>query len=239
MPLSFLSYNLLKSKARLGGRYMRKHSMKELIFQHMKDHLSIYLFVSVLFLMGVIFGAVIVNSMTISQKEDLFYYLNQFFGQLSQGKAASSKDMFLQSLLHNMKYLGLMWILGISVIGLPVIFIMVFLKGIVVGFTVGFLVNQMGINGFFLSFVSVLPQNLLLIPAYLIMGTCAIAFSMRLIRQLFVKRSLTEAPVHWFGRYAFVLVLILVMSVISSFLEAFLSPLLMEKVIDLIQVKSN
>ncbi|MEC3608912.1 stage II sporulation protein M [Bacillus glycinifermentans] len=218
---------------------MRKHSMKELIFQHMKDHLSIYLFVSVLFLMGVIFGAVIVNSMTISQKEDLFYYLNQFFGQLSQGKAASSKDMFLQSLLHNMKYLGLMWILGISVIGLPVIFIMVFLKGIVVGFTVGFLVNQMGINGFFLSFVSVLPQNLLLIPAYLIMGTCAIAFSMRLIRQLFVKRSLTEAPVHWFGRYAFVLVLILVMSVISSFLEAFLSPLLMEKVIDLIQVKSN
>ncbi|ATH92251.1 stage II sporulation protein M [Bacillus glycinifermentans] len=218
---------------------MRKHSMKELIFQHMKDHLSIYLFVSVLFLMGVIFGAVIVNSMTISQKEDLFYYLNQFFGQLSQGKAASSKDMFLQSLLHNMKYLGLMWILGISVIGLPVIFIMVFLKGIVVGFTVGFLVNQMGINGFFLSFVSVLPQNLLLIPAYLIMGTCAIAFSMRLIRQLFVKRSLTEAPVHWFGRYAFVLVLILVMSVISSFLEAFLSPLLMEKVIDLIQAKSN
>lgn len=239
MLLSFLSYNLLKSKARLGGRYMRKHSMKELIFQHMKDHLSIYLFVSVLFLMGVIFGAVIVNSMTISQKEDLFYYLNQFFGQLSQGKAASSKDMFLQSLLHNMKYLGLMWILGISVIGLPVIFIMVFLKGIVVGFTVGFLVNQMGINGFFLSFVSVLPQNLLLIPAYLIMGTCAIAFSMRLIRQLFVKRSLTEAPVHWFGRYAFVLVLILVMSVISSFLEAFLSPLLMEKVIDFIQVKSN
>ena len=46
------------------------------------------------------------------------------------------------------------------------------------------------------TIVSVLPQNILLIPAYLIMGTCAIAFSMRLIRQLFVKRSLAEAPVH-------------------------------------------
>ncbi|ASB88615.1 stage II sporulation protein M [Bacillus sonorensis] len=218
---------------------MRKHSMKELIFQHMKDHLSIYLFVSVLFLMGVIFGAVIVNSMTISQKEDLFYYLNQFFGQLSEGKAASSKEMFLQSLLHNMKYLGLMWILGISIIGLPVIFIMVFLKGIVVGFTVGFLVNQMGINGFFLSFVAVLPQNVLLIPAYLIMGTCAIAFSLRLIRQLFVKRSLTEAPVHWFGRYALVLVLIFAMSLISSFLEAYLSPLFMGKLMNYIQAKPN
>lgn len=239
MRLSFLSYNLLKSKARLGGRYMRKPTIKELIFQHMKDHLSIYLFVSVLFLMGVIFGAVIVNSMTIGQKEDLFYYLNRFFGQLSEGKAASSKEMFLRSFLHNMKYLGLMWILGISIIGLPVIFIMVFLKGIVVGFTVGFLVNQMGINGFFLSFVSVLPQNILLIPAYLIMGTCAIAFSMRLIRQLFVKRSLAEAPVHWFGRYAFVLVLILGMSLISSSFEAYLSPVLMEKLTEYVLPKQH
>ncbi|MFN2745502.1 MULTISPECIES: stage II sporulation protein M [Bacillus] len=218
---------------------MRKHTMKEQIFQHLKDHLSIYLFVSVLFLMGVIFGAVIVNSMTISQKEDLFYYLNRFFGQLSEGKAAGSKEMFVQSFLHNIKYLGLMWILGISIIGLPVIFIMVFLKGIVVGFTVGFLVNQMGINGFFLSFVSVLPQNVLLIPAYLIMGTCAIAFSLRLIRQLFVKRSITEAPAQWFGRYALVLLLILSMSFASSLLEAYLSPLLMEKLTNYILPKQH
>lgn len=86
--------------------------------------------------------------MTISQKEDLYYYLSQFFGQLSDGKQASSSDMFGQSIFHNVKYLGLMWILGISVIGMPIIFIMIFLKGIVVGFTVGFLVNQMGISGF-------------------------------------------------------------------------------------------
>lgn len=134
------------------------------------------------------FGAIIVNSMTISQKEDLFYYLNQFFGQLTNEKAAESKEMFLQSFLHHMKYLGLMWILGISIIGLPLIFLMIFLKGIVVGFTVGFLVNQMGLSGFFLSFVSVLPQNILLIPAYLVIGTCAIAFSIRLIGQLFMKK---------------------------------------------------
>lgn len=137
--------------------------------------------------------------------------------------------MFGQSIFHNAKYLGLMWILGISVIGMPIIFIMIFLKGIVVGFTVGFLVNQMGVSGFFLSFVSVLPQNVLLIPAYLIMGTCAIAFSLKLIRQLFVKRSLHDAPIQWFGRYAFVLLVILFLALISSLFEAYLSPVLMEK----------
>lgn len=208
---------------------MRKISYKDMFLGHVKDHLSLYIFVSVLFLMGVIFGAIIVNSMTISQKEDLYYYLSQFFGQLSDGKQASASDMFGQSIFHNAKYLGLMWILGISVIGMPIIFIMIFLKGIVVGFTVGFLVNQMGISGFFLSFVSVLPQNVLLIPAYLIMGTCAIAFSLKLIRQLFVKRSLHDAPIQWFGRYAFVLLVILFLALISSLFEAYLSPVLMEK----------
>ncbi|WP_430742158.1 stage II sporulation protein M [Bacillus atrophaeus] len=208
---------------------MRKTSYKEIFLRHVKDHLSIYVFVFVLFLIGVIFGAIIVNSMTMTQKEDLYYYLSRFFGQLSDGKQASGSDMFWQSVFHNVKYLGLMWILGISVIGMPVIFIMVFLKGIVVGFTVGFLVNQMGMNGFFLSFIAVLPQNVLLIPAYIIMGTVAIAFSLRLIRQLFVKRSINEAPIQWFGRYALVFILILILSLLSSVFEAFVSPLLMEK----------
>ncbi|MFF0881514.1 stage II sporulation protein M, partial [Bacillus velezensis] len=75
----------------------------------------------------------------------------------------------------------------------------------------------------------VLPQNIVLIPAYLIMGTCSIAFSLKLIRQLFVKRSLHDAPIQWFGRYAFVLILIVFFSVIASLLEAYVSPLFMEK----------
>lgn len=57
---------------------MRKISYKDMFLRHVKDHLSLYIFVSVLFFMGVIFGAIIVNSMTISQKEDLYYYLSQF-----------------------------------------------------------------------------------------------------------------------------------------------------------------
>ncbi len=46
---------------------------------------------------------------------------------------------------------------------------------------------------------------------------------------LFVKRSLHDAPIQWFGRYAFVLILIVFFSVIASSLEAYVSPLFMEK----------
>ncbi len=127
--------------------------MKKRLYQsdaasYFREHSSIFLFVVILFLMGVIFGAIVVNSMSITQKEDLFYYLSQFFGQVSDGKVAADQDLFLQSFFHNSKFIGLMWVLGISIIGLPVILILLFIKGMVVGFTVGFLVSQMGWNGF-------------------------------------------------------------------------------------------
>ena len=91
---------------------MKKKMYQNIVAAHFREHSSIYLFVVVLFLMGVIFGAVVVNSLRFNQKEDLAYYLSQFFGQVSNGKIASANDVFLQSLFHNSKFIGMMGILG-------------------------------------------------------------------------------------------------------------------------------
>src|SRR3954466_133707 len=106
---------------------MKKKVYQNIVVMHVREHSSIYLFVIVLFLMGVIFGAVVVNSLSFSQKEDLFYYLSQFFGQVSNGKVATSNDLFIQSFLHNSKFIGLMGLLGLSIIGLPIILILLFM----------------------------------------------------------------------------------------------------------------
>ena len=90
---------------------MKKKMYQSIVATHFREHSSIYLFVVVLFLMGVIFGAIVVNSLTFSQKEDLAYYLSQFFGEVSNGKIAASKDVFAQSLFHNSKFIGMMGIL--------------------------------------------------------------------------------------------------------------------------------
>ncbi|KAA0550351.1 stage II sporulation protein M [Bacillus sp. BGMRC 2118] len=212
---------------------MRKHSWKQTITQHLKDHSSIYLFVTVLFMMGIVFGAIVVNSLSISQKTDLYLYISRFFGQVSKGELTSSNEVFIQSYLHHIKYVALMWILGISIIGLPVILILLFLKGIVVGFTVGFLVNQLKWEGFLLSFVSVLPQNLIIIPALIIMGTVSVSFSLRLIGQIVVKRA--NMPfMQFFVRYTAVAVVVCLFILAASAFEAYSSPILMKQVVNII-----
>ncbi|WP_010284406.1 stage II sporulation protein M [Bacillus timonensis] len=213
---------------------MRKQqSYKKIVAAHFREHSSIYLFISVLFLMGVIFGAIVVNSLNPIQKEDLFFYLSRFFGEVSEGTYANSTDMFKQSFLHNLKYVGLMWILGISIIGLPIILILLFLKGVVVGFTVGFLVNQMGWSGFLLSFVSVLPQNLLIIPTFIVVGTVAVAFSLKMIRQQFMKR-MNEPILQLLTRYSLLMIAVSFVILTASAVEAFASPVLMKEIIDVV-----
>ena len=210
---------------------MKKKMYQNVVATHFREHSSIYLFVVVLFLMGVIFGAIVVNSLTFSQKEDLAYYLSQFFGEVSNGKIAASKDVFAQSLFDNSKFIGMMGILGISIIGLPVILIVLFMKGLVIGFTVGFLVNQMGWNGFLLSFVSVLPQNFIIIPVFIITATVAVSISLKMIRRQFMKK-ISEPILPLLGRYALVFVVAGLFLVIAALFEAYISPSLMKTVIE-------
>ena len=209
---------------------MMKKRYQNAAAEHLKEYSSTYLFVVVLFLMGVIFGAVIVNSLNLTQKEDLFYYLTQFFGQAAAGEAASSSEVFIQSFLHNCKLIGLIWILGISIIGLPVILILVFLKGMTVGFTVGFLVNQMGWDGFVLSFVSILPQNLVIIPVYIVMAAMSLIFSLKMVRNQFMKRF-NQPVIPMFFRYGFAFLAAMAFLSAAAGIESLVSPALLKSVI--------
>ncbi|MFK2824276.1 stage II sporulation protein M [Bacillus sp. B190/17] len=210
---------------------MQKKLSSIMIGRHVQANASIYLFVSVLFFMGVVFGAIVVNSLSLAQKEDLAYYLQQFFGQVSTGQIANSEDLFWQSLMHNVKYLGCMWLFGISIIGLPLIFLFLFMKGIVIGFSVGFLVQQMEWQGFFLAVATILPQNLIIIPIFIFVAAVSIAFSLQLIKKIFMKQTSQFYISAFFSRYILFFLLAAVMATAAAGIEAYVSPAFMKWVI--------
>ncbi|MBW3113398.1 MULTISPECIES: stage II sporulation protein M [Bacillaceae] len=211
----------------------KKISNSNPLVQHVQAHSSIYLFIITLFLMGIIFGAIVVNSLSFAQKEDLYFYLSKFFSEMEDGSMTSSEELFRQSFLHNVKYLGLMWLLGISIIGLPLIFVLLFMKGVVVGFSVGFLVNQMSWSGFLLSFVSILPQNIIIIPAFIFIGAISANFSLTLIRKIFMRHtsSMQFQMIPFLSRYVIFMVVAIGIVTVAASIEAYLSPNLMEAVI--------
>ncbi|QXE00336.1 stage II sporulation protein M [Terribacillus sp. DMT04] len=197
-----------------------------ILLSHVRQHATSYLFMLVLFLIGIVFGAIVVNSMNFTQKEDLFYYLERFFSQLQQGQTMSKQEILQSSFLSHIKFLLFLYVLGLSIIGIPIIWMLLFSKGLMMGFSVGFLVNQLGWKGLMLAAAAVAPQNLIVIPLYLIAGTSAMLFSVTLLRKLIAKRSPLSLR-RYFIQYSVIFLILLGSSFAASMLETFLSnPLL-------------
>jgi stage II sporulation protein M len=149
--------------------------------------------------------------------------LQTFIGGLDQNTTIPPKEAFQQSFAHHLKYIGLIWLVGLTVIGLPLILVFIFLKGVLVGFTVGFLVSELGWKGALFSLGSVVPQNLLIIPAILVTGVAAISFSTLLIRNYFIQKR--GGPI-WqpLASYTWVTLLMAGMLFVASLFEAYVSP---------------
>ncbi|MGO0060919.1 stage II sporulation protein M [Brevibacillus fluminis] len=191
---------------------------------YLNEHQTLYVFTIVLFAMGVVFGAVLVNSLGLSQKEELLRFLEYFFSNMNRGGLADPQLHFLQSFAFYLKTVGIMWILGLSIIGLPMILLLLFLKGIVVGFTVGFLVSQMQWQGVMYALAGVLPQNMLVVPALILIGVGGISFSLRLIKTRLLSKRDQIMP-HFLSYSVLVLVMFSVLTIAALF-ETFVSPAL-------------
>lgn len=196
--------------------------IKKQITDHFREHATIYVFMAILFLTGVIFGAIIVNSMAFNQKQDILFYLERYMGQIVAEESIENQSILMDSFLLHIKSLLLLFTLGLTVIGLPIVWILIFMKGLAVGFSVGFIVNQFGIKGLILSSLSIAPQNLLVIPIYIIAGSLSMLFSLTLIGILF-NQKVSLPIIQSFRKYVLMFLFLLATSFLAALLEAFIA----------------
>jgi stage II sporulation protein M len=193
---------------------------------YIKEHMPLYVYVAVLFITGVIFGVVIVQALTLEQKQELSRHLGNFFQMVDLGLEWDKQHSFLQSFLMNLKWLVLISLLGLSVIGLPFILFMDFLKGVLIGFSVGFMVGEYAWKGMLFALTSVVPQNLVLIPTLIICSVTSIAFGLHLLKNRFLRQHLS-IPISFVKFIATTCSLSILLLVVSLY-EALLSPWLMQ-----------
>ncbi|MGZ9586842.1 stage II sporulation protein M [Paenibacillus marinisediminis] len=153
---------------------------------NVRQYVHLYIFVSVLFIVGVIFGAILVNALTLEQQEELSRQVSQVFVNISVSEGSQS---FWSSLWTYWRWVSIIALLGLSIIGFPLILIVDFLKGVLIGFTVGTLVSQYSWKGVFVALAAVAPQNMFAIPLLLMASVASIAFALHILKhRLFVPK---------------------------------------------------
>lgn len=195
---------------------------------YMRKHMPTYAIVIIMLLMGVIFGALAVKILPESQKSALAQDLTVFFRAFGDTMQVSAVSASRQGFYSNLKTVFIGWLLGLSVIGAPGIGILMFLRGFIIGFTVGFLVLQMAVRGVLLAFVSVLPQNLFIIPALIFSFESSLAFAKTVIEDRFRSSRVPLYP--QFLLSCITLMGALALLGIASIVEGFITPVFIELV---------
>lgn len=196
---------------------------------YFRQQIPFYVFSCIIFVMGIIFGALAVGTINPSQRTELEGHLGVFFDIFDphQKETLSRGAYALESILGNIKAAILAWALGLSVIGAPGIPVILFGRGFVLGFTVGFLVEEMVFKGVALSLASIFPQNLLIIPAIIMACSGSLSLAWSSFRRRFgggSGRAYEETFAVRVIRSLIHLGLACMMLIVAGFVEGYITP---------------
>lgn len=195
------------------------------IKKHFESNMLIYIILSIIFMIGISSGAITINMIDVEQKKELVKFLESFFKLINED-SVDNLMLIKQSFKNNLQTFILLWILGISIVGIPLVIALVLLRGFVIGFTVGFVVKELGFKGIIFSIFSILPQNIIFIPWIIVSSAFTLIFSIRFIKDKFTKayngNYINSAMV-----YTLIMSILFVISLSGTIIEAYITPILM------------
>ena len=202
-------------------------TLSYILKEHITNNLLIYIIIVLSFSIGISSGAYTVNELSKSQNEEIKDYIQTFFDAVNTNNISSS-ELLKTSIFNNIKSAAILWFLGITVIGISLIPIVIGIKGFTTGFTVGFLIKTLDYKGILFSAIAVLPQNIIIIPCYIVLGVICIKFSLYLIQQKkqYGKNDLKTE----FIKYNLLILFILLVSMSGSIIETYITPVFIKTV---------
>lgn len=190
---------------------------------------KIMLFLIVLFFVSVLAGSIFIILIDKEEFNVIFDSVNNYFNNLS---TISYFKILKTDLITNIVYLLIIWILGISIIGIPIILLMYFFNSFILGITITSIISVFKYKGILYSLLYIFPSYIAncLIFAYISMY--ALAFSIRLIKSLIKKEevNLKES----FNIYKKKLLSCLLIVIISVLVNTFINTNLLKTVFNLL-----
>ncbi|MDR3271608.1 MAG: stage II sporulation protein M [Peptococcaceae bacterium] len=147
--------------------------------EHISQYWLIYLTISGVYLAGLIFGIFGVGALGSAE----VIRLTEFVDGLLKNQLQALDPVFLKMLARDTLILmGGIWLLGLTVVGTPLIYLIIFTRGFILGFTVSFLLGVKGAAGAILVLITIVIPALLHIPLLFAGAALAMMFSILLLR---------------------------------------------------------
>lgn len=198
----------------------------------LKTRKRTFIFFAVLVILGIIFGSLFITILNESDKQMVTTRITEFFAEVKSNNDTDVLSALKNSLFSNVLSVIMIWLLGISIIGIPLIIVFIFIKTFIFGFSVGGIISVYNIKGIVLSIGYLFPHQFINITVLFILSLISFNLSINFLKNLLTKRTMDFKI--WTGRYYKLLLLSLILMIASSLLEVFVSPFILKLVANLV-----
>ena len=206
---------------------MRKQEKRNIILNSIKEHIyqniKKYAIVSIFFLIGIIAGVIFVNYAQEEVHNQIGNTITTFLDCLKTGYQIDSMGLLKSSIGNNIIFAFILWFMGCTIIGIPIVYGMITFRGFSLGYTISSLLFTLGTGkGILFCILYLLLPNLLIIPAILALAVSGI----RLYQAIMKDKRRENIKIEIIRHTIFSLFMTLIL-ILSSLIEVYIAnPLL-------------
>lgn len=202
-------------------------SIKSILFPSKK----LNIFILSIIILGITLGSIFSTIITQNDQNLIIEKIKLFITNINNN-SLNTIISFKNSISINLIYIFIIWILGMTLIGIPINTFLLFIKNFILGFSLSSFILTYNYKGIILSSIYLIFGEILTIIILSILTIYSIIFSSKLLKHIFKNNTPNEIP-KYLKNYSLIFVISIILSLISSISESFLVPTLIKLIINL------
>ena len=192
--------------------------MKKIIkkLKDKKQFIIIFVICTVAFIIGVLLPSILNEE----NRKIIQTSLNSFFDTIKNNQLKTNELLF-KTLTSNIIIDLILWLLGISIIGISIVIILLGYKSLSLGFTISSIISTYKLNGVIKALIYIVP-NIINLFIFFVISYYSISFSLMLFNYLFRKKEYNKRII--VNRYLKLLVISIIILIFSSVIETYVVP---------------
>ncbi len=207
---------------------LKLKKVKNKVTNKLAEQKKIYIFLIIVMTIGLILGIIYAVILNKSDHNLVTTSLDSFFTSIKNNDI-DYKSALINSLVGNISFVTFIFLLGISIIGIPLIIFSLASSTFIFGFSLSSIIYTYHFNGILKAITYLFPHQLITLLMSLFLGFYALYFGIKLFKYLF--RGIDINLRSSMKRYLQVYVTVLLIFIGCSFIEVFLSPALIKLVV--------
>ena len=190
-----------------------------------KRNKKILVFLTTLGIIGIITGSIFNIMLNEADKALVSSYITNFFDNIKNNNL-DNVSALKNGLISEISYILIIWLLGISVIGIPIILFMYFSELFVLGFSVSSIINNYGFKGCLISLSYIFPHKIINIITYSFLTLFTLKVSGKILYTIIRREKLDFSMV--LNKYLSILLVNIAIVIVTTLFEVYVTPIIIK-----------